>query len=93
MSNAKQYATRANKQNNEEDEDTDSNFSVNIPSMPDALTLLTQAMSSLLVSVEDDRRSRRQAEAERKQEERERREFEAKAEAERKQEERERREF
>ena len=93
MSNAKQYATRANKQKNEEDEDTDSNFSVNIPSTPDALTLLTQAMSSLLASVEDDKRSRRQAEAERKQEERERWEFEAKAEAERKQEERERQEF
>ena len=76
MSNAKQYATHANKQKNEEDEDTDSNFSVNIPSMPDALTLLTQAMSLLLASVEDDKRSRRQAEAERKQEERERREFE-----------------
>ena len=61
--------------------------------MPDALTLLTQAMSSLIASVEDDKRSRRQAEAERKQEERERREFDAKAEAERKQEERERWEF
>ena len=90
MSNAKQYATCANKQKNEEDEDTDSNFSVNIPSTPDALTLLTQAMSSLLASVKDDKRSRRQAEAERKQEERERREFETKAEGERKQEERER---
>ena len=72
MSNAKQYATHANKQKNKEGEDTDSIFSANIPSMPDALTLPTQAISSLLASVEDDKRSRRQAEAERKQEERER---------------------
>ena len=63
MSNTRQYATRANKQKNEEDEDededTDSNFSVNIPPTTDALTLLTQAMSSLLASIEDDKRSRR----------------------------------
>ena len=52
---------------NEEDEDADSNFSVNIPPMTDALTFLTQAMSSLLANVEDDK-SRRQAVAERKQE-------------------------
>ena len=63
-------------QKNEEDEDTDSNFSVNIPSTPDALTLLTQAMSSLLTSIEYEKRSRRQAEAERKLEEKVRQEFE-----------------
>ena len=93
MSNARQYATHANKQKNEENEDTDSNFSVNILPTTDSLTLLTKAMSSLIASIEDDRRSRKQAESERKQEERERREFEAKAEAERKQEEREEQEF
>ena len=75
MSSTRHYATHANKQKCEKDEETDSNFSVNILLTTDTLTQLIQVMSSLLASVKDDRRSRRQAEAERKQEERERQQF------------------